>query len=545
MGNRRIFRNYTATKRDEGFVLVSALMVIFLVVTIVLTVTLVTASDLRASAKARAIITTRFTAESVSDAIYAQVAGSSKREDIVTKVTKNFAQDPTAAESMTNNPLKGSGPDKYGNWFHLSDEGKLETCNGDLLKEPCFKAKVKSVDPLLSNYPVMELDIIARGACVSTGNDQGDVSKCIYRKFTQIIKPRSYIDYVSMTESELPDTTVITGSAIDKTTGQPFQVGYITSDVITKKNNSADTPGNTFTNDQKILYCGAPSGSNVTLESKDGTSKKPGIVSCDTTATFSLKQKNNKFLPQQIDNRGKTVTSNNVFKSLAGGSPNVGYYYVSSSYPGNVTKIEMKSDKMIVNGVDKSYPANGVIYVDGDLEIKGDYPRSLTVAVNGEVTISGDITANSKSWSDEQYANGSVLLGETDHVFGITTNKNIKLNCNLTGATCEPRHITGVLSAPNGTIYNDGWNTGTNTGPNPARFYLYGSMIAKNHPVLGAYSSTSTGKITKGWAKTLTYDSRLRDMQPPYFFRTTQATMVKSTLEVTGCTSATAGDGSC
>lgn len=542
MENRRIFRNYTATKRDEGFVLVSSLMVIFLVVTIVLTVTLVTAFDLRASAKARAIITTRFTAESVSDAIYAQVAGSSKRDDIVGKVIQNFAQDPGLTPSAANNPLKNSALDQYGSWFHLSEEGELEVCEDDLLKEPCFKAKVE-YESQLSSYKVMKLDIIARGACVATGHGQDDVSKCIYRKFTQTIKPRSYVDYVSMTESELPDTKVITGSAIDKTTGKPFQVGYITSDVIRKKNNSADTPGNTFTNDQKILYCGAPSGSNVTLESLDGTSKNPGIVSCDTTATFSLKQKKNKFLPQQIDNRGKKETSNNVFKSLAGGSPNAVSYHQSS--PGSVTTITMGNDTMLVNGTAKPYPANGVIYVDGALEIKGTYPRSLTVAVNGEVTISGDITPKSKSWTDEQYANGSLLLGETDPVFGITTNKNIKLNCNLTGATCESRHIVGVLSAPEGTIYNDGWNTGTNTGPNPARFYLYGAMIAKNHPVLGAYSSTSSGKITKGWAKTLVYDSRLRDMQPPYFFRTTQATMVKSTLEVTGCTATAEGAVTC
>ena len=65
------FKNQT---KEQGFVLITALMVIFLVVTIVSTVALVTASDIRSAAKARAAIETRLTAESVSDAVFASIA---------------------------------------------------------------------------------------------------------------------------------------------------------------------------------------------------------------------------------------------------------------------------------------------------------------------------------------------------------------------------------------------------------------------------------------------------------------------------------------
>ena len=184
---------------DSGFVLITALMVIFLILTLVTTVALITASDLRSAAKARAVITTQFMAESVADSVYAAVA----REE--TKLFEEAAQKSLFVNMAPfddgNYPLKSATPGDFGNWFLLNSDGKVEKCEGANLKETCFKARISNfdTDSLVLKKKQILVEIVARGACLVDGLN---VSGCVYRKFNQVYRTKIYIEDVSINENE-------------------------------------------------------------------------------------------------------------------------------------------------------------------------------------------------------------------------------------------------------------------------------------------------------------------------------------------------------
>ncbi|HMS25266.1 MAG TPA: hypothetical protein PKB15_06255 [Acidimicrobiia bacterium] len=521
----RQFRN--TPREDNGFVIVTALMVIFLTISIVATVAAVTASDVKSSARARTIIKTRFVAETASDAVYALIAR--EKNGYIAHAVQFFSVDPSVSPyTEDNNPLFQSTQANPGFgkvWFYFGD-GRIIKCDDADTEHVCFVARMTQTTSSVVRNEEVVLDVIARGGCTATGPPAQPLKNCIYRSFQQVFSTRTYVDQA-----------LIAGSNSGGVVGG-YNVAYIPSDKIV---------GTVHTNADSIKYCGdIDQGLEFTSEggSAESASDDFGATFCGTDLTPpSGAVKLPQFLPGQIGNTGKNVVNNSlietsVFKALAGGGT------PPYSRTGN-TDIELfPSGIKFGTSAEIAYPPNGVIYVQGTATVKGKFSRGLSIYATSNVTISGNI--------EYQSLNGDMFNGFTgtepppDVILGIATAGDIVLECGTTFATptvapeCPNRNVVAVLDAPNGRVMNNNWAT-AKVSDDPPEFVLYGSIISYYHPVFGSYLSVPSdagapaGTLENGWAKTITYDPRLADQQPPYFFRTSQANVVRSTLDESAC----------
>lgn len=336
-------------------------------------------------------------------------------------------------------------------------------------------------------------------------------------------RTRTYVDNILTTESE------------DSGLGASQKVAYIADDKVTGRVHTNDAGG--------FKFCGSfVTSTSDTFTNPSGTTTKiasnPTDTFCDGSPVFGglgilLPQ----FLPGQIDNSGKnqtgaTLQDNSVFKALAGtGAP----YFLSGNhtitlFPGYIT--------FDANPSHVGYPSNGVIYVDGDASVQGTYDRALTIYSTGNITVTGDI--NIPGFTPSAIATPS----SATTVLGLATPADIKLHCNKTGSQCNPLKVVAVLNASSssGRIYNDAWDDSKVTSSSPPEAMIYGAVISHYHPVFGSYFSQDdqtpprpAGTLQNGWTKNLIYDTRLKNLQPPYFFRTTQANVARSTLDASSC----------
>lgn len=512
--------NYRARLRirrdDEGFVLLTALMVIFLVVAIVSTVAIVTAQDMQSSARARAIIKTRFVAESVSDSIFARIAGL--KNGFILEA-KKFRVDETNAENPSTNPSvfynSVNDPNLYGdNWFALDDNGKLKTC--DNAQEICFRGKIRQIStaPLVNvnARDEISLDLVVRGGCY--GDDVDNLRNCIFREFQTRYRTRSYIDTVSIANTERSSLPGIPADPDDST--KPIGVALLPSD---------DVSGAIQTNDPDgYIYCG-PITSIPEIRSLIGgqgvrnlqDDLPPSNSSCAAGSSVPVPNPvKEELLPGQITTTGET-NSTSVFIALAGSSYN---------FPSSIS-LTLNSGNITVGTNTIPYPPNGVIYVDGTVTIQpSTYSRSLTIYATAGVVINGDVIPAPTG---------------NDAFLGIATSSDIVLSCNP-GLRCPDRTIKAVLNA-GGKIYNNSWSSSPVAplplpSPIPAAptFTLVGALVSRERPVFGSYTTDSNAQIVSGWRKNLTFDIRLLDGQPPFFFRTTQASVVRSSMDEDRCT---------
>lgn len=534
----RQFRN--TPREDNGFVIVTALMVIFLTISIVATVAAVTASDVKSSARARTIIKTRFVAETASDAVYALIAR--EKNGYIAHAVQFFSVDPSVSPyTEVNNPLFQSTQANPGFgkvWFYFGD-GRIIKCDEDDTEHVCFVARMTQTTSLAVRNEEVVLDVIARGGCTATGSPAQPLKNCIYRSFQQVFSTRTYVDQA-----------LIAGSNSGGV-GAYSKVAYLPSDII---------EGKVHTNGDSITYCGAlgilPP---FTFTARTASAQEEDFCGTGDTPPEVTAKPEGEYLPGQIDKAGKNNDSS-VFTALAGGVSSA--YYVTGAggwielFPNGI-KIYTASNP---NPDLIPYPPNGVMYVEGTAYISGEFSRGLSIYASGDVLIFDDITYRSSDGSSTFNGEGGTPAADVmppDAILGIATPGNITLACGdqnptpVTATPCDSRHIVAVLDAPNGRVYNNSWG-GNNPGdgapaPNyptlPPRVVIYGSIISYYHPVFGSYLSVPSdagapaGTLENGWAKTITYDPRLADQQPPYFFRTSQANVVRSTLDESPCTS--------
>ncbi len=539
--------NKQIIKTDEqGFVLITALMVIFLIVTIVTTVALITTQDMRASARARAIVTTRITAESVADAVYATIA-KEKNGYAVAAIAK-FVDNSTSVQPLASSA--GPTPD-YGGWFIMRPNGSLEPCDSAAIKrETCFKAKiVPDTAPGLLRE-IVTLTIIARGGCIvdSAGNE----SHCVYRRFEQQFSTRSFIDTVQLTNFELPSPLLPGYSSLPRNPLLPPASPYEPTPVAFLRNDAV--VGEVFTNDVRgYYYCGAVDLASGDFKTADtGALSRIDVGECTVGPTwlFVLPYEGRQFIPSQVNNAGENTdvtTASNVFRDLAGGTTASTYNYPAAGSNVTIQLGQPAYGRMNVRSgsgpfVEVPYPSNGVIFVNGNISISGNYSRSLSVVATGNITITDNIlfARNPATTFD-----GTVgTLDSNEAMMGILAGENIVVECAV-GSRCPDRQIVASLSAPNGTIFNNAWNDSRNLTPNsPPVLTIFGTIVAQYRPVFGSYfaedddPAIAPGSIQHGWAKTLRYDDRLKEFQPPYFFRTTQAAVARTALETSSCNEA-------
>jgi hypothetical protein len=204
------------------------------------------------------------------------------------------------------------------------------------------------------------------------------------------------------------------------------------------------------------------------------------------------------------------------------------------------TTIDLQPDQLLVNGVPKPYPPNGVIYVDsaqcgqeyrpltpysvpvgcGDAYVKGAYNKDLTIAAAKDIVVTGDITRQNVTPKPDVtlglIANGFVRV---EHKLRTSPpgGPHLDVSYRTGNPTCDNlpgqplnRTIDAAILALQHSFIVDHYYCGGRLGT----LTVFGVIAQKYR---GPVGTSSNAVITNGYEKNYQYDDRLSLRQPPYF----------------------------
>lgn len=601
----------TCTKNtDEGFVLITVLGICFLAVVIVAAITSITISDLVSTARNRAAIEARNSAESSLDSLYA-VVNRSNSDDLIQTAANGFvASDSSSPISLDLENTKTSA-DTYNNslvstqiykwsakFYSVDSDGVLQDCGSNTPSEldnnlPCFKMRINKVitnpfgnagglknissgstesDYQNANNTRTEyvVDIVVRHMCLNL-QDINEPSGCVFSRFQQKIRKRDFIQHVVMSETEK-----VAPQAYEKVDDLELQERVKSLDSAYATNDTVE--GNIHTNDSHVYVCdgfgvtqGTSSKNWITAGyGSSGASGSVTAAAASSSSNFTACNGNsgiiiprftaarNQFpLPQRIgDNNGSRLTSiartENANKYVLSGTDIRIDFRYDRSDPDENNWDQTGMMHPVVDGDDKGWyaiPSNGVLSIDpssgtGTVAVSGQIKGRLTIFSTGSISV-----ANSLTYVDQTLS--------TD-MLGLYANRDIILNCYddslpQTGP-CSNKQVDGLLWAGHqtlepspsdpdqfvvtyqGTIYNDRWNDSMVADlDNPPSLKIQGAMVTYHRGTFGSIESTGSGRVTSGWNKDFTWDSRFGSAQPPYMLRDALATFVRSTAKDIPC----------
>lgn len=158
---------------------------------------------------------------------------------------------------------------------------------------------------------------------------------------------------------------------------------------------------------------------------------------------------------------------------------------------------------------DMSYPANGVIYVNGKAQVEGVVRGQLTIGCSGDIEIMDNIT---------YYTDPRIDPTSTD-LLGLVAERNVYMDGDPSGPNYDAADETvmAAIMALNTSWTVENYNQGTPRG----KLIVYGGIIQKQRGPVGTFYS-STGQVATGYEKDYTFDPRLMDNPPPAFPTTGQ-----------------------
>ena len=143
-------------------------------------------------------------------------------------------------------------------------------------------------------------------------------------------------------------------------------------------------------------------------------------------------------------------------------------------------------------------PSNGVLYVSGDVELKGTMKGQLTIGSAGDVRITDSV----------KYADDPRLNPKSKDVLGIVSGKNVMV------AKEAPQNLeidASVMAIDRSFAVEDWWEK-----PPKGKLTVYGGLIQANRGIVGSFNG-NTGTKLSGYTKDYHYDQRLNSMNPPFF----------------------------
>jgi hypothetical protein len=187
------------------------------------------------------------------------------------------------------------------------------------------------------------------------------------------------------------------------------------------------------------------------------------------------------------------TSSSTYFGAIASGATGYRMTFSGSGITFTVEKVNATTSGLTVVSTVGTYniPANGIVYFDDEVWVRGSYAAMCTVACSKDIYISENITA-----SDPNQAYTLGLIADSDIILPI-------------GYTTFPTNMTiqACMVARQGTIYAD-----TNTYPNTTRtkVEIDGSMA---YNTFSWFQSGSAGFSTRVY----NYDERANLNPPPSF----------------------------
>ncbi|MBN2830867.1 MAG: DUF4900 domain-containing protein [Candidatus Omnitrophica bacterium] len=142
-------------------------------------------------------------------------------------------------------------------------------------------------------------------------------------------------------------------------------------------------------------------------------------------------------------------------------------------------------------------PANGALFVNGNLTLSGTLDGQLTAGASGDVKITNNLV----------YASGDPVTNPAcDDALGIISEGDVIIDRNAP----TNLQIHGVMMALNSSFYLDNYTSGLK-----GVLSVRGGIIQKERGPVGTFSG-STGQKISGYTKDYLYDSRMLSSPPPF-----------------------------
>jgi len=154
-----------------------------------------------------------------------------------------------------------------------------------------------------------------------------------------------------------------------------------------------------------------------------------------------------------------------------------------------------------------NYPANGVVYVQGNAEVEGTIKGQVTLGCNGDIDVIDNLVYDTDPRIDP---------ASTD-LCGLVAEGNVWISASTANLDSADETVMAAIMALNTSWGAENYGSGSPRG----KLVVYGGIIQKQRGAVGTFSST-TGQISTGYEKAYTYDPRLMDNPPPAFPTTGQ-----------------------
>jgi hypothetical protein len=496
---------------DDGFVLITVLGICFLAVMLVAALTALTISDLVSSARSRAVIEARNSAESSLDTLYA-VVNRDNSDDLISTAATSFVT--SSGESPISNTIettKSSGGtyntstvitqvyEWSNDWYSTNEDGNIQEC-GLLTPEvqdnefPCFKMRINRVttNPFGNSGSLLNLtsgtteadyqnannarteyvvDVVVRHACLNK-EDIDNPAGCVFSRYQQKIRKREFIQHVVISETEevAPQVYEKVGDLELQDRVKNLGNAYATNDAVS---------GNIHTNGANVFVCdgfgveqnGAIKNWITSGYDSTGVPGSPTAAAASSSSNFTacngssgvtvprFTASRNKFpLPKRIgDTNGTRLTSiaateNATLYVLSGTNIRVNFRFDRSD-PDQANWDSVGMMNPVIDGTDRGWypiPSNGVLSLNPD---GGNGIATVSGQIKGKLTIfsTGSIAvANSLTYIDTTF---------NQDLLGLYANKDIILNCYNDGVPqtgqCNSKEVHGLLWAGNQTLVQD------------------------------------------------------------------------------------------
>lgn len=540
--------NHPSRRRtDDGFAMPSVIAGMFIILVLLTGVTAMVTRDLRDSSRTTGLLEARGSAEAGLDELYSRLLADPNYLD--------------SADLLNHPAYANVDPDRLA---QIDENGLVVPCAFD--GAPCYQVTVSAPQTFATQVNGADADYLPGSLAVSIQSHawakcvNDSVDRCFGEsRYEGTLRRRTFLEYVILADSEavdpiaFPDNrTVADGGEID---GNPCDEpdGTRDADCVVAAYQSDGTVtdrvvGPIHTNDSVLTVCGAPEFGavevNYTVSPSSTGWRYAAAPICTTQGTPS----------QDLDGAGPglgealdpipggvlslpiSTSDDSALNCATGevtGSPNGTPDYFEDvkclatndglALAGDAT-VEFTGSTLIVDGAIQDLPDAGVIYTDGDVEVRGGtLDGQLSIVAAGRIRITGDILYAD---DDTDPSDGT----QSNDVLGLNAGGNIVIEYpgGLPGESRDMTIHAAMLSVGN-SVSVDKWatsdweNDDSIALPGPPTLTIKGAISGRYRGVFGAYDdglgATGTeGRLISGFAKDFEYDQRLAStLQPPYF----------------------------
>jgi hypothetical protein len=159
------------------------------------------------------------------------------------------------------------------------------------------------------------------------------------------------------------------------------------------------------------------------------------------------------------------------------------------------------------SGAPQTYelPENGVVYVDGIAEVKGELAGKLTIASRNDLRIIDDVKYHTDPRTDPT----------SEDILGLISEANVVMAATTANLDSGDETVMASVMALGESFQAENYNSGAPRG----KLKLYGGVVQMRRGPVGTFNSSG---IVSGYEKAYSHDMRLVDSPPPAFPTTGQ-----------------------